>query len=103
MSELEIDVRADDDGTLVRLAGELDINTAPLLRAQIDQVDWPTTVTFLDLADLSFVDSTGIGCLFKLHQRVTDLGGMVVAQQPSPQLRRMMEVTQLNRFIAVVD
>jgi anti-anti-sigma factor len=103
MSELAIDVHLSDDGAFVCLAGELDIVTAPELRARIDDVDWPTTVTTLDLADLSFVDSTGIGCLLKLHQRVADVGGMVVAHQPSPQLRRMMEVTQLNRLIAVVD
>jgi anti-sigma B factor antagonist len=96
-------VREASEGAFVRLEGQLDIETAPLLRARIDDVDWPETVTYLDLGALSFVDSTGIGCLFKLHQRISDIGGIVVARQPSDQLRRLMEVTQLNRLIAVVD
>lgn len=100
---LQVDVEPTDDGTTVRLEGVLDMVTAPLLRSRIDEVDWSKTVTTLDLGGLSFVDSTGIGCLFTLQRRVADAGGMVVAHGPSVQLRHMMETTQLSRLIAVVD
>jgi anti-anti-sigma factor len=102
-SSLHVDLGADDDGALVRLRGDLDASTSPELWARIDELDPAVPVTVLDLAELTFVDSTGIGCLFRLHQRVADGGGMVVARNPSPQLRRLMEMTQLNRLIAILD
>ena len=45
----------------------------------------------------------GFGLLFRLQQRVADHGGMVVARGPSPKVRRLMEMTQLNRVIAILD
>lgn len=102
-SSLHVDLGSTDEGALVRLSGDLDLSTAPELWARIDELDQAAPVTVLDLAELSFVDSAGIGCLFRLHQRVVDCGGMVVARDPSPQLRRLMEMTQLNRLIAILD
>ncbi len=102
-SSLHVDVGSTDEGALIRLRGDLDTSTAPELWARIVELDPDASLTVLDLAELDFVDSTGIGCLFRLHQHVADGGGMVVARHPSPQIRRLMEMTQLNRLIAILD
>lgn len=102
-SSLHVEVRATEQGAMIRLAGDLDVSTAPELWARIDELDRPGEMTELDLADLEFVDSSGISCLFRLHQRVADAGGMVVARRPTAQIRRLLEMTQLNRLIAVLD
>ena len=102
-SSLRIDLRTTEDGPLFELQGELDVSTAAELWAQIDALEPTGSVTVLDMAGLEFIDSTGISCLYRLHQRVVDGGGMVVARHPSPQIRRLLEMTQLTRLIAVVD
>ena len=102
-SSLHVEVRTTDDGPLIALRGDLDLSTSADLWARIDELPGGTPSTVLDLSGLEFVDSSGISCLFRLHQRVADQGGMVIARAPSPQIRRLLEMTQLNRLIAVVD
>jgi len=102
-STLHVELGPSDEGTVLRLRGELDASTVPDLWRRIDELDATASTTVLDLADLEFVDSSGIGLLFRLQQRVADGGGMVVARGPSPQVRRLMEMTQLSRVIAVLD
>ena len=102
-SSLHVDLVPADEGALIRLRGDLDAATVADLWHRIDGLDPGAGRTVLDLHDLDFVDSSGIGLLFRLQQRVADAGGMVVARGPSPQLRRLMEMTQLNRVIAIVD
>jgi anti-anti-sigma factor len=69
----------------------------------LDRLDVAVPRIVLDVGELSFVDSTGIGWLFKLERRAADAGGMVVVRHPQPQIHRVMEMTQLNRLIAILD
>jgi anti-anti-sigma factor len=99
---LAIEVHPGDGETVIRLAGELDVSTSGELREVLERVDVDVPAIVLDVSDLTFVDSTGIGCLFKLERRAADAGGMVVVRHPQPQIHRVMEMTQLNRIIAIV-
>lgn len=100
---LSVDVRWDPEETVIVLVGDLEVSTAAQLRELLDQVPMAGPTIVLDLAGLDFVDSTGIGCLFKLHRRAVDHDGIVVARHPQPQIHRVMEMTQLNRLIAILD
>jgi anti-sigma B factor antagonist len=57
-----IDIRPVPDGTIVAVAGELDIATAPDLAAALREHLAAGPVT-LDLAELSFMDSSGVRVL----------------------------------------
>ncbi|HJR25531.1 MAG TPA: STAS domain-containing protein [Acidimicrobiales bacterium] len=91
------------DGRLVlRLCGDLDSQSAPELRDLIDElaIDGDTV---LDLEELTFIDSSGLGCLFRLQQRVADAGGLVEAHGACPQVRHAIQMVQLNRVMAVLQ
>jgi anti-anti-sigma factor len=91
------------DGHLVlRLAGELDSEAAPDLRHRIDQLPLDGDAV-LDLRDLTFIDSSGLGCLFRLQQRVADAGGLLEAHGAQAPVRQAMQMVQLNRVIALLD
>lgn len=97
------DVRLEQRGgqLLIRMEGELDAEAAPALRAEI--ASWPiVAATTVDLGGVTFVDSTGIGCLLKLHQRVSDAGGVLVVRGPVAAVRRTLEVTGLHRVLAIL-
>lgn len=100
--QLRVDVEQDDDRVVVRLAGELEAATAPEFWSLLDEVPCGAG-TELDLSDLRFIDSTGIGCLLRLQQRVADAGGLLVARGAHGPVRRSLEVTQLHRVIALLD
>ena len=98
---LGIEVEQSGSDTTVRLSGDLDVATAALLWRRLDDLE-PTQTVTLDAGSLGFVDSSGVGCLFKLQRRVEDVGGMVVVTGASPALRRLMETTGLNRIVAIL-
>lgn len=99
---LRIEVVLTPDDLCVRLVGELDSASAGELRAQMEE--WPVHPnTWLDLTELSFLDSSGIGCLFKLQRRVSDAGGVLVARGASVAVRRVFQVTGLSRDVALLS
>ena len=99
-----LEVRREAGTTVLVLTGSLDDAAAPTLRAAIDDLHIGSEGdVVLDLAGLTFLDSGGLGCLFRLQQRVADAGGLVTARRCAPTVRRVMQMVQLNRVIALVD
>jgi anti-sigma B factor antagonist len=99
---LSAEVTSEADRTVVRIVGELDAEVASRLWAAIDELPSSGDLV-LDARELSFVDSAGIGCLFKLQNRARDGGGMLVVAGCRPAVRRTIEATGLHRLAAVVD
>lgn len=97
-----MEVRPSADRIVLRIAGELDAKVAPRFRAAIDELSWSGDLV-VDAAELSFIDSTGIGCLLKLHHRADDAGGILILTGCRPGVRRPIEATGLHRVIALVD
>ena len=97
--DIEIDIETGE--TTLRLRGDLDTGSSAGLWRQLDELE-PTRTVTIDLSDVGFVDSSGIGCLFKLYRRVADADGILVATGASPALRHVMETAGLNRVIAIL-
>ena len=73
---LEIDVQVADDRTLVTLSGELDAATATLLYDQLSDLEVEDVQhVVLDLAQVSFMDSTGLSVIVTEHKRLQHVGG----------------------------
>ncbi len=88
--------------TVVAVVGELDAATAPVLRdAVLGLLNRGVDDLVLDLRGVTFVDSTGVGSLLRIHHRQGLVGGTVhfVADQPS--VLRVLEVMQLTRRLHV--
>jgi anti-anti-sigma factor len=71
--------------TTLRVAGELDVLTAPVLNAALDDV--PTDVV-LDLRDVSFVDSTGLAVLVSQRRLRRAKGTTLRIERPRPNVVR---------------
>jgi anti-sigma B factor antagonist len=65
-----------ENGTLLRIEGELDALTAPELREHFDALvsEGRTPIT-LDLSSLRLLDSSGVGAIVSLYKRVRANGG----------------------------
>ncbi len=77
---MPIDFARTDHGDVstLRLAGTLDVNTAPELGATIDAlVEERRTRVVVDLAGLDLIDSSGVAVLVALYKRVRAVGGQV--------------------------
>lgn len=105
-SELEdplvIEVSEDDTGAVLVLRGELDPHTAPRLRGEIDRALGAGRVNLvLDLAGLSFIDSSGLRVIISAHKDSSERDGHLVLRSPSPTARRLLDITGLLDHIEI--
>ncbi len=77
----------------VRVAGELDMTTAPELDQVLDRAGAGGRTVLLDLDETTFVDSAGIRVLLASAQRLTDQGGGVRLIAASPAADRILRLT----------
>jgi anti-sigma B factor antagonist len=105
MSVLEFNVNTaelDDNTFVVAASGEADMYTAPTLEHALDGVvGLGGTSVVLDLAEVSFIDSTVLGVLLRFHERFDGLGGQLVIVSADRRVLRTFEITGLDRIFTI--
>ncbi len=102
--ELTISVRRDSEETVVALAGEIDIGTAPRLVTAVENAlsDNPSRL-ILDLEKVTFCDSQGLGTLVVLNRAATRARSSLVLINVGDFLSRLLEVTGLRQAFTIRD
>lgn len=102
VSGFEVTITLSDTEAVVRLQGELDVATAPLLRDQLHGLsrDGVRTVA-VDLAELDFIDSTGLAVLIGALKHLREHGGDLTLRSPKPSARKLFEIAGLTEIIAI--
>ena len=97
---MQIDVQRQDAAAIVRLNGRLDLLSAADLKGRLGQVvaDGARRVV-VDLGDVSFVDSSGLGALIGGLKAARQAGGDLRLARPAEQARTILELTTLNRVL----
>jgi stage II sporulation protein AA (anti-sigma F factor antagonist) len=93
------------DALIVRLEGELDHHHAEEIRDSLDkQLEDPSIRhLILDLSNLRFMDSSGIGVFIGRYKTINKRGGQVCITNVNPQLGRILDVSGLYRILKVYD
>src|ERR1700679_3813982 len=100
---LEIEVQSSDERTLVTLSGELDASTATFLYDKLSDLEVDDVHhVVLDLAQVTFMDSTGLGVIVTEHKRLAHSGGSLTIFSPPSSVRRLFEITGLTSLLDIV-
>lgn len=95
-----IQVRDEPYGHVVALSGTPSIHDAEELRGQLTRlVQAGSANLVLDLSQLVFIDSLGIGAILAALQEARRHHGRVVLVHPSPALARLFAVTRIDTLI----
>lgn len=93
-----------DGWTVVSVRGELDVATAPGLRNEIVRLaSNGTSKLLLDLSGVEFLDSTGLGVIVGALKRLKGLGGELRLCGGEPGIRRVFELTGLDKILDLYD
>ncbi|WP_262268742.1 STAS domain-containing protein [Microvirga yunnanensis] len=88
----------------LRLQGRLDAAAAPGLRARLDgALAGGATQVLVDLAEVPFIDSTGLGVLVSGLKAARRADGNLRLVAPGPQVRRLMRLTALDRVFTILE
>ena len=90
------------ESVIVVLNGDLDLATAPKLRQELaDLADCDAIDLVIDLANLEFIDSSGISVLVEALEHMRSRGGTLVVRNPNPMARKIFEITGLTEYLSV--
>jgi anti-sigma B factor antagonist len=91
-------------GLRIVVVGEVDLNSHPELEAVSTQAAAaaPGDIT-VDLSEATFIDSTMLGFLAKLHTSVTDSGHELTLLAPQRAVLRALNVVGFDRVMKIVE
>ena len=99
---LKLEKKIDRLTLLLRLGGELDMNTAAMVRQAIDlEIEKRGIRTvILNLQDVQFVDSSGLGVIIGRYKKLLPLGGKLKITNVPPHIFKIMELSGLPKIIS---
>jgi len=85
--------------TIMRVAGDLDVAGAPRLRAELDQAIAEAHPPHLvvDLTEVPFCDSVGLGVLVATHNNVQRMRGRMILVLGPGMISHLLMITNLDR------
>lgn len=100
--KLSVSTTERDDVVIVTVSGEVDVYTAPQLRSVLEErIAAGHTRIVVDLKDVGFLDSTGLGVLVGRLKAVKKLEGWLRVVCTDERILRLFGITGLDRVLAV--
>jgi stage II sporulation protein AA (anti-sigma F factor antagonist) len=98
---LNIDIEIKQDVLCIRLSGELDHHTADELREKATNAIERNEIRHivLNLEDLSFMDSSGLGVIIGRYKQIKQVHGEMVVCAISPAIQRLFDMSGLFKIL----
>lgn len=89
---------------ILRISGDLigEDKDTRLLEAVNDAVSHQVLTCVIDISQLRYINSSGIGVLITLLTKFRNKGGEVYLMNPSESVRKLLAITKLNAIFQVI-
>ncbi len=89
---------------ILAVHGDVDLHSAPELRERIrGAIDEGANTLVVDLSATTLIDSTSLGVLLGGMKRLREQDGEIRLVVPRPEVRRVFEITMLDRIFPLHD
>lgn len=96
------DAGATQGHATLELTGEIDMAVAPALRRLTDNLPLRELQRLtVDMRDVRFMDSTGVGFLVAIRKRMPP-GSELAVINPAPSVARVLQITGLDSMVGLV-
>jgi anti-sigma B factor antagonist len=101
MEEFQVEtIGPSGDCAVLRVTGEVDVYTAPVLRERIRDLAAKGVVHVIaDLSRVDFLDSTGLGVLVGGLKRLREHGGSLTPVITTTRILRILQITGLTKVL----
>lgn len=102
--DLLISVRNDGSVPIIDLSGEVDAYTSARFReAMVDLIETGAANLIVSMMKVEYIDSSGLGALVGGLKRSTERGGRIVIVCDNPQIKKVFEITGLEKVFPLYD
>jgi anti-sigma B factor antagonist len=103
MEELQLDKK--DGVCIIRYSGELTLEITPQLKKKLEEPleSGECRILVMDLSKTVFMDSSGIGFLVALNNRIRQKGDKFILLSPSPQVRKTLTLVKLIDYFETIE
>lgn len=88
---------------VVRAGGEVDASTVQALDGAVTEAASVNSHVVIDLSEVTFVDSSGLGALIVARKSARARGGSMSLVSPPPAVRRLLGSTHLDDVFDIYD
>ncbi|MEW5945811.1 MAG: STAS domain-containing protein [bacterium] len=101
--ELKIETKTEEGRAVMTIHGEIDMYNAPNLKEKALSVieDLKGGLLVVDLGDVEYIDSTGLGILIGFRRRMIEGGGTLRLVMRSPRMEKLFEITGLRKVFEI--
>lgn len=96
-----VDSRDVQGASVIAVAGEVDAHTAPSVRDSVEAAIAPGARVIVDLREVSFLDSTGLGVFVTALKHVREADGTLDLVVTSARVLKVFELTGLDVVIPI--
>jgi anti-sigma B factor antagonist len=87
----------------VELSGDVDIAVKEDLRARLDAAAEQSNTVDIDLSKVQYADSTALGLIIALRNRLRERGGTVRLVAPSDRVRKLLNYAGLDNAFEIIE
>ena len=100
---MQMEIKNENGSAVAVISGEIDHHNAKELRTQLDRfiiASRPVQLT-IDLKDITFMDSSGIGLIMGRSKLIRTCGGRLTVHSPQPYIRRVLKLSGIERIVSI--
>jgi len=99
---LKVGVTKQDAAAVIELHGSVRMADCDLMRQAIDDLTaGRTSPIVLDMTDLDFICSAGLGAIISGHLKTRDYAGRICLVSPQAAVLKLLETTRLTEVFAI--
>lgn len=100
---LQVELLEENSVQYFKVVGEIDAFTAPVLKERLVSVEKTDGLQVeLDLSEVDYMDSTGLGVFVGFYKEIKAVGGHVKITRVNKRLSRLFEITGLMDVMDIV-
>lgn len=100
---MTIEMKSDDRGPLIRVGGEIDMDSSPDLKRKILAGLRGANLLRADLSGVTYIDSSGVAVLIQgLKDAQQQKAGFILVN-PSKSVREVLELAMLDQVFSIED
>ena len=103
MIKIKVDLKAEGRVLYAFINGEIDHHTSKEIRDKIDsEIESINPASLvIDLGDVSFMDSSGVGIILGRYKLMRSIGGKIQIKSPKKEIKRILSLSGVERLVDI--